>query len=140
MQPLVLQKRGLVFIMVMSGQKPSPYTTGWLWISAAPTTGKLWWSMTFSNTNSTCSISHNLNSLNTTALSMIVTCTLVQHLPPPAFSPSKHQVTFEVTSQPPHKHTCACCFQCSAPGHLPSECKAKQTVTSKLVAPIISST
>ena len=72
---------------------------------------------------------HDPSSLNTMALTVIMACTSIQQLPTPTFSTSKHQVIFEASSQPAHKHACACCFHCGASGHLPSNWKADSPMT-----------
>ena len=83
---------------------------------------------------------HDLNSLDATALTVIAAHTSIQLSHPPTTSPLKCQVTFEASSQLVCKCTRACCFRCGTSGHLPADCKADQTVAERSVAPIAATT
>ena len=77
--------------------------------------------------------SHDLSSLNTSALTVIATHAAIS-LPLASLSPGKRFTLSDRSFQPPKKCQCLHCFHCGISSHFPANCKADQTISSKPTA------
>jgi hypothetical protein len=76
--------------------------------------------------------SHDLSSLDNSALTVIATRAAIS--PSPAPSPTKRPAPSEGSFHPPKKRQRSHCFRCGASGHFPADCKAEQTVSGRPTA------
>jgi hypothetical protein len=79
--------------------------------------------------------SHDLSSLDTSALTVIATrIAISQPLAVASSSPVKRAAPSEGSFQPPKKRQRSHCLRCGATGHFPADCKAEQTTSGKPTA------